>query len=234
MTPAELDAKYNPDGDGEHPTWTRETWRVEVGLQNTVLGYWEWVSHRLEEEPDEPAPPAEPTERLVLLDVQLAFAIPKDDPIDAVYDLANCLLIPRQRNESPDSELIDYTFALHKPSECATTVAECLNDGAWEDPQPQVWEASALVISTGHVSRSTADWLTARKLGEVPSVATYAEGWWVRLAVPEQYVSELPDDLLAIITWAREFKDSTGQDRYNWVRLDADGDHIPGLPIYEW
>lgn len=33
----------------EHPAHTRADWRAEVGAENTQLGYWDWVSHRVEE-----------------------------------------------------------------------------------------------------------------------------------------------------------------------------------------
>lgn len=44
LTPAQLDDKYNPDGDGEHPQYTKQAWRAEVNEEETLLGYWEWVS----------------------------------------------------------------------------------------------------------------------------------------------------------------------------------------------
>ncbi len=35
---------------GEHPVISRAEWRDEVAAKDTQLGYWEWLSHRLEEE----------------------------------------------------------------------------------------------------------------------------------------------------------------------------------------
>lgn len=32
----------------EHPTYPKADWRYEVMNQNTVLGYWPWVSHQKE------------------------------------------------------------------------------------------------------------------------------------------------------------------------------------------
>jgi len=46
----ELDFEYNPDGDGEYPAYTRADWRLAVAERDTLLGYWEWVAHMLEEE----------------------------------------------------------------------------------------------------------------------------------------------------------------------------------------
>lgn len=46
----ELDHKYNPAGNGEHPYFTRGEWVHEVFNHNTLLGYWEWIVHQLEQE----------------------------------------------------------------------------------------------------------------------------------------------------------------------------------------
>jgi hypothetical protein len=43
----QLDEKYNPEGGGEHPLFTRLDWRHEVYDENTVVGYWQWVYCRL-------------------------------------------------------------------------------------------------------------------------------------------------------------------------------------------
>lgn len=42
----ELRSRY----DYEHPQYTRDEWRQEVRDDNTLLGYWEWVAHRIEED----------------------------------------------------------------------------------------------------------------------------------------------------------------------------------------
>lgn len=49
----QLDHKYNPDGDGVHPKYTRRDWRHEVNSESTISGYWEWVAHMLDMERDE-------------------------------------------------------------------------------------------------------------------------------------------------------------------------------------
>lgn len=33
-----------PDG---HPDWTKSEWQTDVALDNTLLGYWDWVEHNL-------------------------------------------------------------------------------------------------------------------------------------------------------------------------------------------
>lgn len=44
LSPEQLDDKYNPDGDGEHPRFTREAWRQAVVQEETLRGYWDWVA----------------------------------------------------------------------------------------------------------------------------------------------------------------------------------------------
>lgn len=42
----ELDDKYNQDGEGEHPKYTRHTWQTYLSSHpNFVLGYWEWIAY---------------------------------------------------------------------------------------------------------------------------------------------------------------------------------------------
>lgn len=43
LSAEQLDCKYNPHGDGEHPVHRRLDWRNEVEHGNTLTGYWEWV-----------------------------------------------------------------------------------------------------------------------------------------------------------------------------------------------
>lgn len=33
---------------GEHPDWEREGWRTDVANNDTNLGYWDWVCHKIE------------------------------------------------------------------------------------------------------------------------------------------------------------------------------------------
>jgi hypothetical protein len=53
LTADELDGKYNPEGDGQHPEYTRADWRAAVENEDTISGYWEWVRHQLLIEEDE-------------------------------------------------------------------------------------------------------------------------------------------------------------------------------------
>lgn len=47
MLPEQLDCHFNPDGDGQHPYFTRSDWRNEVEQFNTISGYWDWLSDAL-------------------------------------------------------------------------------------------------------------------------------------------------------------------------------------------
>jgi hypothetical protein len=51
LNPEQLDDKYNPDGDGEHPTHTRQDWVYAVSNGVTISGYWVWVHHVLNNQP---------------------------------------------------------------------------------------------------------------------------------------------------------------------------------------
>lgn len=48
LSAEDLDNKYNPEGDGEHPTFPRSHWREAVANEGTVSGYWQWCKHMLE------------------------------------------------------------------------------------------------------------------------------------------------------------------------------------------
>lgn len=50
LTAEELDAKYNRNGNGEHPRYLRCDWRHEVSENNTLRGYWQWVEAQLEQD----------------------------------------------------------------------------------------------------------------------------------------------------------------------------------------
>lgn len=53
LTAEQLDDKYNPEGGGQHPEYTRADWRAAVDNEDTISGYWEWVKHQLVMEEDE-------------------------------------------------------------------------------------------------------------------------------------------------------------------------------------
>lgn len=52
-----LDDKYNPEGNGEHPQFTREMWREAVANDYTLSGYWYWVECQIAEWEQDDEPP---------------------------------------------------------------------------------------------------------------------------------------------------------------------------------
>lgn len=65
FTARQLDDKYNQEGDGEHPGYTRKDWRQAVDQRDTVTGYWDWVRYQLAEEETESAEGASRCEELL-------------------------------------------------------------------------------------------------------------------------------------------------------------------------
>lgn len=47
LSAGDLEAKYSPQGDGEHPDFPREDWREMVRMEDTALGYWAWLEHHI-------------------------------------------------------------------------------------------------------------------------------------------------------------------------------------------
>ncbi|WP_027589501.1 hypothetical protein [Pseudomonas sp. RL] len=43
LSPGQLDDKYNPEGGGEHPYFTRQDWHNAVATGRTMSGYWDWL-----------------------------------------------------------------------------------------------------------------------------------------------------------------------------------------------
>lgn len=43
----QLDDKYSPEGDGEHPFFQRVNWRQAVAQEETLQGYWRWVTTQI-------------------------------------------------------------------------------------------------------------------------------------------------------------------------------------------
>lgn len=85
------------------------------------------------------------------------------------------------------------------------------------------WIMTIPVLSTGHVEQATMDLLQSRP--EFTTVACYDIGAFV--VVQDETYDDVPPDLEAIFVWAR-------QQGHQWIRLDPDGDHVGGLPTYDW
>lgn len=45
----QLDEKYNPNGGGSHPLFSRNDWREAVANNDTLLGYWSWLPGQIED-----------------------------------------------------------------------------------------------------------------------------------------------------------------------------------------
>lgn len=86
-----------------------------------------------------------------------------------------------------------------------------------------------LVLSTGHVSKETAEFLDACGVAGnfliVTSVPFGDYGWLVPTCAAEE--GGCPADLKVVLEFAARH-DCT------WVRLDCDGNRIDDLPSWEW
>lgn len=98
-----------------------------------------------------------------------------------------------------------------------------------------VEERTSAVISTGHISHHTAEWL--HQQGEVAAdyhrdlempeinIASDIYGWSIYC---DENPSEVwPPDLVRIMRFIR----SKG---YEYVVFDRDADYVEGLPVFDW
>lgn len=91
--------------------------------------------------------------------------------------------------------------------------------------KPRYWILRVPVLSTAHVSQATIDWLACHSgHTDFGVVAGYPEGFFLYLHDPKA-AADLPEDLAVLARWVR-------RRRYNWLRLDADGDVVDGLPRF--
>lgn len=93
-----------------------------------------------------------------------------------------------------------------------------------------MWTIQVPVISSAHITQETAELLTRNPDTLPVEVAPYRYGWFVFIFIPEIDVS-LPADLAEVFGWFREQPQFEGA---NWLRIDADGDVVDGLPTYDW
>ena len=49
LSAEDLDYKYNRNGEGEHPKFSRSAWRNAVANEDTTSGYWQWAADQLNE-----------------------------------------------------------------------------------------------------------------------------------------------------------------------------------------
>lgn len=86
-----------------------------------------------------------------------------------------------------------------------------------------------IVISTGHVREETARLLDATPSGQWPCLGgRYGEyGWFVYAYDENSGADAVPEDLFAVMIWARK----QGCDH---VLLDCDGNIVDELPHFDW
>lgn len=95
-------------------------------------------------------------------------------------------------------------------------------------PSPVPYLCPVPVLSTAHVSFETMDQLQSGP-GENPFgvVCAYPEGVFIRFIIADTLPVDTPSDLQALHRWGQQYS-------YHWLRLDADGDRVEGLPVHDW
>ena len=92
---------------------------------------------------------------------------------------------------------------------------------------PAYWVSRVPVLSTAHVSRETMEWLIANPGDhEFGVVANYSHGVFLQLDNRNE-APEAPAEIRQLQQWIRPR-------HYQWIRLDTNGDVVPGLPIHDW
>jgi len=84
----------------------------------------------------------------------------------------------------------------------------------------------SLVISTGHISKETADLLELKKIDSLV-VEPYEYGWRIHISTDYKY-EEIPDDLKRLMSFADEVFSCS------WIRLDQDGPYLDFFKTYDW
>jgi hypothetical protein len=87
-----------------------------------------------------------------------------------------------------------------------------------------------LDVSSIHIQPETGDWLTSNSYHETGDPIVYAKqdyGWFVYTYLDDEVPEDLPEDLKKVLAYARRIK-------CVWIMLDADGDTIKYLPVYDW
>lgn len=87
-----------------------------------------------------------------------------------------------------------------------------------------------LALSTAHVTEQSGKFLTA--CAEVPGGAALLvyekpQGWWLLVHEQGDVPSSVPDDVRAVLDYARSLSCC-------WVLLDNAADQVDDLPAYEW
>ena len=110
------------------------------------------------------------------------------------------------------------------PEACVATVAPVV---------PGLEITAMPVISTAHLTADVAERLAEGGTHWCPC-ASWPNGFFMFLDELEDGEEEVPQCLLDIRNWLRAYEKSNVVDNSRWVRLDSDGAHAEGLPVYDW
>lgn len=132
---------------------------------------------------------------------------------------------PRDPVTLGDDEIVAAYFAGDISEYFATGTARVVSDAA------DVEQGRYCVLSTGHVSLATSEWLERWSLGPPPPaplpVATTFYGWFVATREPDAPAEPLPDDLRAAMRFGRERG-------FDHVLFDSDAARVDGLAVHVW
>lgn len=89
-----------------------------------------------------------------------------------------------------------------------------------------------LVVSTSHISQEDATYLEQASTWPLSVVwLNYEYGWIIYLFKKDDYFQEVtqgaPQSIVSLMRLAIQLN-------CDWLRIDADGPEVPGLPTYEW
>lgn len=82
-------------------------------------------------------------------------------------------------------------------------------------------------VSTGHISKETADLLENDNIYELIVYQKDEYGWFIFLSEKDDYYVSIPDELLKLIKFAKDLGCS-------WLCLDRDGDILEYLEVFDW
>lgn len=89
----------------------------------------------------------------------------------------------------------------------------------------RLWVMRVPVLSTAHIKHNTLEKLASAE--NEFRVIDYEEGAFVRIN-PRNF-SKVPPEIRRLVKWFTQ-----AFPKQWWIRLDRDGDVIPGLPVYDW
>lgn len=95
--------------------------------------------------------------------------------------------------------------------------------------------ATMLEVSTGNITRETAEWLQAECASDCPTLIVYdkiAYGFFIPITDAlvdneDGMQDKIPADLMAVLGYAI-------QHECRWVMFDRDAEGVDGLPHYDW